>query len=162
MVFVFGGCAISEVRCRSLNPRLLLLKKVLGSFVYDFLQYLIFSICDFVKADSLKSLLAQAIIEKNAISKERSENIRLHERVEPLKERLRESDTKILAQLRTYREDVEASQASIDELTSENESSVAQIPVQEMPWDSWRGLLLRIDALSDFLSQVGMIFIDAL
>ncbi|XP_024373446.1 uncharacterized protein [Physcomitrium patens] len=105
------------------------------------------------EADSLKSLLAQAIIEKNAISKERSENIRLHERVEPLKERLRESDTKILAQLRTYREDVEASQASIHELTSENESSVAQIPVQEMPWDSWRGLLLRIDALSDFLSQ---------
>lgn len=104
---------------------------------------------------SLKSLLARTVAEKNALLNVRSENIQLHEQVARLEERLRESDAEIQAQLRIYTAEVEDFQASLDGLKSENEFTVNQIPVDEMSWEIWSELLLRIDTLmlDDFLSQ---------
>jgi len=118
----------------------------------------------FVKVDSLKAMLARAVAEKNALSKVRSENVQLREQVELLEERIRESDAEIQAQLQIYTAEVEAFQASLDDLKSGSEFSVAQVPIDEMPWDFWSGLLLRIDALmlGDLLIQVGITLMESL
>jgi hypothetical protein len=110
-----------------------------------------------VKVETLQSLLASALAEKNALTKVRSENVQLREQVELLEERIRESDAEIHAQLQTYTAEVEAFQASLDDLKSGNELNTLQVPVSEMSWDFWSGLLLRIDALmlGDLLTQVG-------
>lgn len=115
-----------------------------------------------MKVDSLKSMLARAVAEKNALSKVRSENIQLREHMEYLEERIRESDAEIQAQLEIYTAEVQAFQASLDDLKSGNEFSVVQVPIDEMPWDFWSGLLLRIDALmlGDLLIQVGTILTE--
>lgn len=107
------------------------------------------------QVDSLKSLLARAVAEKNALLDLRSENLRLREQVKLLEERIRESDAEIQAQLQIYTAEVEAFQASLNDLKSENETSVVQVPVDEMTWDFWSELLLRIDALmlGDLLTQ---------
>jgi starch synthase len=111
----------------------------------------------FVKVETLQSLLASALAEKNALTKVRSENVQLREQVELLEERIRESDAEIHAQLQIYTAEVEAFQASLDDLKSGNELNILQVPVGEMSWDFWSGLLLRIDALmlGDLLTQVG-------
>lgn len=113
-----------------------------------------------MKVDSLKSLLARAVAEKNALLDLRSENLRLREQVKLLEERIRESDAEIQAQLQIYTAEVEAFQASLNDLKSENETSVVQVPVDEMTWDFWSELLLRIDALmlGDLLTQVRRTF----
>jgi starch synthase len=113
--------------------------------------------CCFVKVETLQSLLASALAEKNALTKVRSENVQLREQVELLEERIRESDAEIHAQLQIYTAEVEAFQASLDDLKSGNELNILQVPVGEMSWDFWSGLLLRIDALmlGDLLTQVG-------
>lgn len=110
-----------------------------------------------MKVESLQSLLARAVAEKNALTKVRSENVQLREQVELLEERIRVSDAEIYAQLQIYTAEVESFQASLDDLKSGNEFNVVQVPVGEMPWDFWSGLLLRIDALmlGDLLTQVG-------
>lgn len=109
-------------------------------------------------------MLARTVAEKNALSKVRSENVRLREQVELLEERIRESDAEIQAQLEIYTAEVEAFQASLDDLKSGNEFSVVQVPIGEMPWDFWSGLLLRIDALmlGDLLIQVGTTLTESL
>lgn len=101
-------------------------------------------------------MLGRAVAEKNALLKVRNENIQLRKQVEMLEERIRESDAEIQAQLQIYTAEVEAFQASLDDLKSGNETSVVQVAVDEMPWDFWSGLLLRIDALmlGDMLTQV--------
>lgn len=107
------------------------------------------------QVDSLKTMLGRAVAEKNALLKVRNENIQLRKQVEMLEERIRESDAEIQAQLQIYTAEVEAFQASLDDLKSGNETSVVQVAVDEMPWDFWSGLLLQIDALmlSDMLTQ---------
>lgn len=138
------------------EPIVLAPKDISFSHAFGDLQCLIFLSCDFVKVVSLKSLLARTVAEKNALLNVRSENIQLHEQVARLEERLRESDAEIQAQLRIYTAEVEDFQASLDGLKSENEFTVNQIPVDEMSWEIWSELLLRIDTLmlDDFLSQV--------
>ena len=113
-------------------------------------------LCCCVKVETLQSLLARAVAEKNVLLKVRSENVQLREQVALLEERIRESDAEIHAQLQAYTAEVEAFQASLDDLKSGNEFSVVQVPVGEMSWDFWSGLLLRIDALMlcDLLTQV--------
>lgn len=110
-----------------------------------------------MKVETLQSLLARAVAEKNALAKVRNENVQLREQVELLEERIRESDAEIHAQLQIYTAEVEAFQASLDDLKSGSESTVVLVPAGEMPWDFWSELLLRIDALmlGDLLTQVG-------
>ncbi|KAG0622794.1 hypothetical protein M758_3G123800 [Ceratodon purpureus] len=107
------------------------------------------------QVETLQSMLARAMAEKDALTRVHSENVQLREQVELLEERIRESDAEIHAQLQIYTAEVEAFQASLDDLKSGNEVNVVQVPVGEMPWDFWSGLLLRIDALmlSDLLNQ---------
>lgn len=128
----------------------------------NFQCLMFFSCCAvLVKVETLENLLARAVAEKNSLAEVRTENVQLREQVKLLEERLRESDAEVLAQIQTYSAEVEAFQASLDKLKSEYEFSVAQVPVGEMSWDFWSGLLLHIDALmlADLLTQVGNILL---
>lgn len=108
------------------------------------------------KVDSLSKALAQADAERKALSRVRGENLKLQEQVQVLEQRLRESDAEIRTQLKLYLAEVEAFQANLKGLKAENQNGFVQVPVGEMPWDFWSGLLLRIDALmlGDLITQV--------
>lgn len=105
-------------------------------------------------------MLAQAEAEKKALIKVRSENLQLRDQVLLLEKRLSESDEEIRSQLEVYLAEVESFQTTLEDLKAENETGIVQVPVGEMPWDFWSGLLLRIDALmlGELLTQVRIFF----
>jgi len=109
-----------------------------------------------LKVDSLQAAWAQANAEKTSMSKVQMENVELHKQVQLLEEQLRESDDEIHSQLRMYEAEVQAFQASLKGLKAEGQVGIAQIPVGDMPWDFWSGMMLHIEALmlDDLITQV--------
>lgn len=113
-----------------------------------------------MKVDSLKTMLAEAEAEKKTLITVQSENLQLRDQVLLLEKRLSESDEEIRSQLEVYLAEVESFQTTLEDLKAENETGIVQVPVSEMPWDFWSGLLLRIDALmlGELLTQVRISF----
>eukprot|EP00250_Pteridium_aquilinum_P018087 c23933_g1_i1 orf=777-3914(-) len=95
------------------------------------------------KVGELEVLLSRLEKENEVLQKVQSENEVLRNQIKLLEQRLVESDAEIMSQLEVYEAEVEAFQASLEQLKVEKSSLDKK--VDDMPWEFWSHVLLSID-----------------
>lgn len=97
------------------------------------------------KVDRLEESLAEANVYKLSSEKLHQYNELMQQKIMLLEERLEKSDEEISSYIHLYQESMKEFQDTLDTLKQESEERVADEPVDDMPWEFWSQMLLRID-----------------
>lgn len=110
------------------------------------------------KVIELQSMLLRFKSENEVLKQAQAENDVLREQIQMLEQRLVESDAEIRSQLEVYQAEVEAFQASLEQLKVEKNAFSQKERIDDMPWEFWSHLLLSIDG---WLLEKKLLFADA-
>lgn len=97
------------------------------------------------KVDNLEESLEEANVYKLSSEKMKYYNELMQQKIKLLEERLQKSDDEIVSYVQLYQDSVKEFQDTLDSLKEESKKRALDEPVNDMPWEFWSRLLLKID-----------------
>ncbi|CAN1249141.1 Probable starch synthase 4, chloroplastic/amyloplastic [Linum perenne] len=97
------------------------------------------------KVDKLEESLEEANIYKLSSEKLQQYNELMQQKIKLLEDHLQRSDEEINSYLQLYQESVQEFQDTLNNLIEESKKRVLDEPVDDMPWELWSCLLLKVD-----------------
>ncbi|CAN1141205.1 Probable starch synthase 4, chloroplastic/amyloplastic [Linum perenne] len=97
------------------------------------------------KVDKLEESLEEANIYKLSSGKLQDNNELMQQKIKLLEEHLQRSDNEIHSYVQLYHESIHEFQDTLNNLIEESKKRALDEPVDDMPWDFWSRLLLKID-----------------
>lgn len=100
------------------------------------------------KVDKLEESLEEANVYKLSSDKLQKYNEIMQQKIKLLEDRLQKSDEEINSYVQLYQESVTEFQDTLNTLKEESKKRALNEPVEDMPWEFWSQLLLKIDGWS--------------
>ncbi|CAN0921689.1 Probable starch synthase 4, chloroplastic/amyloplastic [Linum grandiflorum] len=97
------------------------------------------------KVDKLEECLEEANIYKLSSEKLQQYNEMMQQKIKLLEDHLQRSDEEIHSYVQLYQESVEEFQDALNNLIEESKRRDLDKPVDDMPWELWSRLLLKVD-----------------
>ncbi|KAF7840433.1 putative starch synthase 4, chloroplastic/amyloplastic isoform X1 [Senna tora] len=97
------------------------------------------------KVDKLEESLEEANVYKLSSDNLQKYNELMHQKIKLLEDRLQKSDEEINSYVQLYQESVTEFQDTLNTLKEESKRRALNEPVEDMPWEFWSQLLLKID-----------------